>query len=102
MPEVLPAGGCLGGDDGYILDDGIECKIRVCGPVAFAFAPNVLGVFSYQSFEGILALLFEGTKRKVAVDLVEVELQAKDRMEADGYVDQYVDVVCKALAGACL
>jgi len=64
--------------------------------------PDKTWVFADEACEGGLALLFELAECKIAVDLVDVQLQAEDGMVFDGDVDKDIYIIGKPLAGDAL
>lgn len=99
MMEVLPAGGCRGRDDGDALYDPVKGERFVLCVITVPYFLYEFGVFPDKSGEGSLAFLFETAEGEIAVDVIDIELQAKNGVEIDRYVDQYIDVIGEALSG---
>jgi hypothetical protein len=85
-----------------VLDHSGQGELFILSAESAGCLPDKTGVFADEAGEGGLALLLKLAECKIAVDLVDVQLQAEDGVVFDGDVDKNIYVICKSLAGEVL
>ena len=85
-----------------MLDHARQGELFVLCAEAAGCLPDKTGVFADEAGEGGLALLFELAEGKIAVDLVDVQLEAEDGVVFDGHIYKNINIIGKALPGNVL